>query len=573
MQNDTIVLCSNLVKIYKVANLEVVALQGLDLEVRPGEVMALVGPSGAGKSTLLNLLGGLDIPSAGTLEVAGANLLKMSENERVRYKRDTVGFVWQQPARNLLPYLTARENVELPMTLAGIGPKERKARAMALLEMVMLSDRANFRPERLSGGQQQRVALAIALANHPPLLLGDELTGQVDTESANEIFTALRRINKDLGTSIIIVTHDPKIAAKVDRVIAIRDGRTSTEVRRTFDHHGKISEEEWVILDAAGRLQIPKPFVQELALNERVKVRLEPDHVSVWPGAAAPAGETGDGKSVIWRPPSMKDFLRAASEDPYAAQKETPGDTSPDDPDSAAGSEQPGRDPAANGVPLRIAHVHRTFTLGAEQVHAVRDVSLDIPAGTLAVLKGRSGSGKTTLLNLISGLDSPTEGVIFIGEKDLSRMSARQKIHLRRTGIGFVYQTFGLLPYLSAGENVEVPLRMVRASRRYRRERVREALGLVSLAERTSHRTYELSGGEQQRVAIARALVNRPSLLLADEPTGQLDTATGASIIRLLQQIVTDTGVTVVIASHDPNVHLAADLLFEMQDGRLVRDV
>lgn len=570
MQNETIVLCSNLVKIYKVANLEVVALQGLDLEVKPGEVMALVGPSGAGKSTLLNLLGGLDVPSAGMLEVAGANLLKMTENERVRYKRDTVGFVWQQPARNLLPYLTARENVELPMTLAGISPKSRKARALELLDMVMLSDRANFRPERLSGGQQQRVALAIALANHPPLLLGDELTGQVDTESANELFTALRRINKELGTSIIIVTHDPKIAAKVDRVIAIRDGRTSTEVRRTFDHHGKISEEEWVILDAAGRLQIPRPFVQELDLSERVKVRLEPDHVSVWPGGTLPAGEEGGEKSVFWKPPSMKDFLRSASDDPYSASaQETVASNELDT--GAAATEAGAASTGDGGVSLRCTNVWRTFTLGAEQVHAVRDVSLDIPAGMLAVLKGRSGSGKTTLLNLISGLDEPTNGTIYFGEQDLSRMSARQKIRLRRSGIGFVYQTFGLLPYLSAGENVEVPLRMVRAARRYRRERVREALALVGLGERTNHRTYELSGGEQQRVAIARALVNRPALLLADEPTGQLDTATGANIIRLLRQVVTDTGVTVVIASHDPNVHAAADRVFELQDGRLVR--
>ena len=560
MENDTIVLCNNLVKIYKVANLEVVALQGLDLEVRAGEVMALVGPSGAGKSTLLNLLGGLDVPSAGTLEVAGADLLKMHEAARVRYKRDTVGFVWQQPARNLLPYLTARENVELPMTLAGMHPAERKKRALHLLDMIMLSDRANFRPERLSGGQQQRVALAIALANHPPLLLGDELTGQVDTESANEIFEALRRINQEMGTTIIIVTHDPKIAAKVDRVIAIRDGRTSTEVRRTFDRHGKISEEEWVIMDAAGRLQIPRPFVDELEMRERVKVRLEPDHVSVWPEGLAPAQDKDSAGTVFWKPPSMKEFMRMASDDPYKIEKEneTPQDNS-------SVEQQPGL-----GARIRCESVSRTFFMGAEEVHAVEKVSLDIPPGHLAVLKGRSGSGKTTLLNLISGLDFPTKGEVYFNDQNLSRMTGRQKINLRRKGIGFVYQTFGLLPYLSAGENVEIPLRMVRTPRKERKERVAEALHLVGLSERAAHRTYELSGGEQQRIAIARALVNRPALLLADEPTGQLDTSTGANIIALLRRIVEDTGVTVVIASHDPNVHAAADLLFELQDGRLI---
>ncbi len=561
---DTLVLCDNLVKIYKVADLEVVALQGLDLEIPRGEIMALVGPSGAGKSTLLNLLGGLDTPSAGRLEVAGRDLLKLAEDDRVAYKRDTVGFVWQQPSRNLLPYLSARENVELPMLLAGVSSAKRRTRALELLDMVMLADRANFRPERLSGGQQQRVALAIALANHPPLLLGDELTGQVDSESAEEIFAALRRITKELSTTIIVVTHDPKVAAKVDRVVAIRDGRTSTEVRRTFDKQGKISEEEWVILDGAGRLQIPQPFVAELALRERVKVRLEPTHVSVWPEAATPAGETKPaGESTFWKPPSMKDFLSNLGNDPYG---NPPGDARPSE------GQRPQGTPSAPQeiVTLRCEGVSRTFHLGAEEIHACREITLDIPAGTLAVLKGRSGSGKTTLLNLLAGLDDPTAGAIHFGGQEIARMSQHERIEMRRRRIGFIYQTFGLLPYLSAGENVEVPLRMVRTPRRVRHERVREALGRVGLDKRTSHRTYELSGGEQQRVAIARALVNAPALILADEPTGQLDTATGASIINLLRDVVRATGVTVVIASHDPKVHAAADVLFELQDGRLI---
>ncbi|HUF39452.1 MAG TPA: ATP-binding cassette domain-containing protein [Anaerolineales bacterium] len=562
MDKERIVLCDNLVKIYKVADLEVVALQGLDLEVRAGETIALIGPSGAGKSTLLNLLGGLDVPSAGRLVVAGRDLLKMGEADRVEYKRDMVGFVWQQPSRNLLPYLTARENVELPMLLAGVGTAARKKRALELLDRVMLSDRANFRPERLSGGQQQRVALAIALANHPALLLGDELTGQIDTESADEVFAALRRINRDMGTTIVIVTHDPKIAARVDRVIAIRDGRTSTEVRRTFDREGMISEEEWVIMDAAGRLQIPRPYLDELSLKDRVKVKLESDHVSVW--AEAPEAVRGPGGStdgVFWKPPSMRAFLRSAGTDPYGdgGEAERPQD-----------EVQPAM--TGQGVAIRCEDVDRTFYLGVEEIRAVDGVSFEIPPGALAVLKGRSGSGKTTLLNLIAGLDEPTGGKVYFGEEDLATLSTGQRIRLRRERIGFVYQTFGLLPYLSAGENVEVPLRMVRTPGRVRRERVREVLGLVGLSERIDHRTFELSGGEQQRVAIARALVNRPGLLLADEPTGQLDTATGAIIIALLKRVAADSGVTVLVASHDVNVHGAADVVFELQDGRLVED-
>jgi ABC-type lipoprotein export system ATPase subunit len=299
LDTKTFIQCNNLVKIYKVADLEVVALQGLDLEVMKGEIMALVGPSGSGKSTLLNVIGGLDTPSAGEVTVGDFDLLNMNDQQRVLYKRDVVGFVWQQPARNMLPYLTARENVELPLMLTEKRSKKRKERALELLDVLGITDRANFRPDRLSGGEQQLVALAIALANNPPLLLADELTGQIDSESAARVFDALREINKIFNTSVIVVTHDPQVAARVDRVVGIRDGRTSTEIRRQRNlKDGSMQEEEWVILDKTGRLQIPQVYVETLILEGRVKVRLEEDHISVWP---ALDGEQA-GQVRIWRP-------------------------------------------------------------------------------------------------------------------------------------------------------------------------------------------------------------------------------------------------------------------------------
>jgi putative ABC transport system ATP-binding protein len=212
----------------------------------------------------------------------------------------------------------------------------------------------------------------------------------------------------------------------------------------------------------------------------------------------------------------------------------------------------------------------RTFDLAGEEVHALHDVSLEIPSGCLSVIKGPSGSGKTTLLHLIAGLDEPTAGRVRVGERWLVGMSAQDKVGMIQEQIGFVFQTFGLLPFLTVEENVEVPLRLLYTAPVERQVRVREMLEVVGLEDRAEHRTYELSGGEQQRVAIARALVKQPTLLLADEPTGQLDSLTGESIIALLKRVARQGGVTVVVASHDPNVHEAADWIFELRDGRLL---
>jgi ABC-type lipoprotein export system ATPase subunit len=282
-----LIVCDNLVKIYKVADLEVVALQGLDLVVEPGEFIALVGASGSGKSTLMNILGGLDVPSAGRATVDGHVLGEMGRRERTNYRRRVIGFVWQQTARNLLPYLSARQNVELPMLLNGVGRGDRGRRATDLLARVGLADRAEHRPERLSGGEQQRAAIAVALANQPAVLFADEPTGELDTATAHAVFDVLRTVNEELGVTIVVVTHDPLVSGQVSRTIAIRDGRTSTETlhRRTTseagDHH--VISEEYAVLDRVGRLQLPPAYVEALGLERRVRLALESDHITVWP--------------------------------------------------------------------------------------------------------------------------------------------------------------------------------------------------------------------------------------------------------------------------------------------------
>ncbi len=292
--DGALIVCDNLVRIYKVADLEVVALEGLDMLVERGEFVALVGASGSGKSTLLNILGGFDVPTAGRAVVAGHVLGGMGRRERTAYRRRVIGFVWQQTARNLFPYLTARQNVELPMTLNGAGRRRRAERAADLLARVGLAARADHRPEALSGGEQQRVAIAVALANDPAVLLADEPTGDLDSTSAHEVFDLLRSVNRELGTTIVVVTHDPLVSEQVSRVISIRDGRTSSEtLRHAAPSHGDghVISEEYAVLDRVGRLQLPHSHVEALGLERRVRLALEPDHISVWSDREPAEGE------------------------------------------------------------------------------------------------------------------------------------------------------------------------------------------------------------------------------------------------------------------------------------------
>lgn len=287
---DNIIECENLVKIYKTKDIEVLALQGLELTVERGELMAIIGNSGSGKSTFLNMIGGLDRPSAGRLIVDGKDLFKLSEKELVDYKRNTVGFVWQNNARNLLPYLTAWQNVQMPMLFgkmqtAGEGKmvlsQNRKTRALQLLELVGMSHRKNSKLNMLSGGEQQRIAIALALANNPRLLLADEPTGSVDLSTASYILDVFRELNRELGTTIVIVTHDRMLARKVERVVAIRDGKTASEfvVKRNLADVASLADDEstqdeFAVLDRAGRLQIPRDMLDRIGVSGN-KVRLE----------------------------------------------------------------------------------------------------------------------------------------------------------------------------------------------------------------------------------------------------------------------------------------------------------
>jgi ABC-type lipoprotein export system ATPase subunit len=310
VRGETFVLCDNLVKIYRIGDSEVMALQGLDLEVKAGELMAIVGASGSGKSTLMNILGGLDRPTAGKVSVGPHNLLRLGAAELNQYRRDEVGFVWQQTSRNLIPYLTAIENVQLPMILAGHAGRRAREHSRELLQRVRLEHRLTHRLAQLSGGEQQRVAIAVALANRPTLLLADEPTGELDSATARTILETFGELNQAYDLTTIIVTHDRQTADFVDRVVSIRDGKTSSErVRRAPVREDGASQaddyHEYVVLDSAGRLQIPPEYRETLDIGDRVHLDLVSGGVMIRPVTGrglkrgGGAGDDGGGPSGL----------------------------------------------------------------------------------------------------------------------------------------------------------------------------------------------------------------------------------------------------------------------------------
>lgn len=325
--NNALVTCENLVKIYSADDLEVVALQGLDLEIAPGQMVALVGASGSGKTTLLNVLGALDVPSAGRCIVQGQDLTRLNDLQRTNYRCFTAGHVWQQVGRNLLPELTIAENIALPQMLSGANARTRKKRTRDLMERTGIARQAQKKPNQISGGEQQRAAICVALANAPVLLLADEPTGELDSTTAGEILQLLHELNRELGLTILIVTHDVTVASGADRTIAIRDGRVSTEtVRRDAPLAveradgaapssaviGLPSEthRESILIDRVGRLQLPHEALVRVPFNGRADVRILDDHVEIWPTddtVAAPAAVPAHQAPTVRYPPTTQE--------------------------------------------------------------------------------------------------------------------------------------------------------------------------------------------------------------------------------------------------------------------------
>ncbi len=283
----------DVIKIYEEprTGLQIPALRGVELSIKEGELVCIIGPSGSGKSTLLKLLGGLDKPSSGSITVAGKRVDKMSEEQLTEYRRYDVGFLWQFPERNLLPILTALENIELPMKIAGFPREQRRRRSLELLDRIGLKDRSTHRLHQLSGGEAQRISLAVALANDPQVVLCDEPTGELDTKSTMEIISFMRELNQEYSKTIVVVTHDMRFEQRSDRAFRILDGMISG-VRQAIKNHaaseGKVSivdappeREELIYVDQFGNLRIPKHFLQETGIKNYVRIHVEGNKIVI----------------------------------------------------------------------------------------------------------------------------------------------------------------------------------------------------------------------------------------------------------------------------------------------------
>ena len=479
------------------------ALQGLTLRVEDGEVVTVLGPSGSGKSTLLRLLAGLERPSAGVVRVHGEDVGKLTARRLSRYRSTMLGYADQHYARSLAPELRVRELVGMQLGLRGATPAERRRRADELLERVGLDGFGERRPTELSGGEQQRVALCAALAHRPRVLLADEPTGELDAATALEVYELLAGLVREQGCTTVLVSHDPTSTRIADRIVRIRDGRVSEEWARA-DGDG-----ESIVVGRGGWLRLPEELLLRAGIGARATARVEGSAVVV-----EPSGErVADAPEADARPGAASASRVVAS---------------------------------ARGVTRRF---------GAAPVF--EDVDVDLRGGRLYALTGPSGSGKTTLLHLLAGLELPDEGEITVDGRTVSTLDREARAELRRRSIAYVGQQAGLVPHLSALENVELVLSL--RGRPGALGKAFAALDSVGLGERATQHVARLSQGERARVAVARALAAEPQLLLADEPTSRLDGANAISVAVLLARLARETGAAVVCATHDPLVIEQAD--------------
>jgi ABC-type lipoprotein export system ATPase subunit len=498
----------------------VVALQGLTLEVREGEICVILGPSGSGKSTLLRLLGALDSPTAGAVRVLGRDLARLGRRARADYRAQVLGYADQHYWRALAPELEVRELVGMQLGLAGVTRHERYGRAGELLERVGLLHRAHAHPGELSGGEQQRVAICAALVHRPRLLLADEPTGELDAANARLVYEAIAELARDAGTTTVLVSHDPESASVADRIVRVRDGRVSEEAALAD------GGDEAIVVGRGGWLRLSEELLRRTGIRSHAAARLHEDGILLQAAAGAAPQAKLPNEAALPAPPETSETVAEAR------------------------------------------GVSRTYGEGAAAATALVELDAVFAGGRLTAVTGPSGSGKTTLLHLLAGMDLPTGGEVEVVGELVSALDRDGRARFRAEHVALVSQEGGLVPFLTAAENVELGLSLRGVEPEEARARATEALAGVGLAGAAGRRVSDLSSGQRERVAVARALAGRPTLLLADEPTARLDQANALAVARLLLGLARETGAAVVCATHDPILIEHADELLDLEARR-----
>jgi ABC-type lipoprotein export system ATPase subunit len=499
--------------VYSTPEGDAAALQGLTVDVREREVLAVLGPSGSGKSTLLRILAGLERPSAGSVSAFGHELVKLGRRRLGDYRTRTLGYVDQHYSRSLDPDLDARTLVGVQLALGGAGRSVLERRADELLERVGLSERRGARPSELSGGEQQRIAVCAALAHRPKLLLADEPTGELDAANAELVYDLIGELAREHGCTTMIVSHDAASTRIADRTVRIRDGRVSEEAAHE-------AGEEAIVVGRGGWLRLPEELLLRAGIENRARAELGSDGIVVSP--AEP------------RSPARADEPRPRVEARRSARSD-------------------GR------VVVETRSLSKTYGTGRRVTTVLDGLDVSFWGGSFTAVTGPSGSGKTTLLHLLAGLSAPTSGDVVAFGRSLAGLSRAERAALRRERVAIVGQAPELVPFLSAAENAELGLAVRGLEPDVAGERALEALEAVGLRERADQRTTRLSAGERQRVAIARALAARPQLLLADEPTARLDGENALAVGALFSRLARSSGTGIVCASHDPLIVEQAD--------------
>jgi ABC-type lipoprotein export system ATPase subunit len=512
--NDPAVQLRDVFRVYPGPEGGVVALQGLTLDVREGEICVILGPSGSGKSTLLRLLAALDAPTAGTVRVLGRDLARLGRRGRADYRSDVLGYADQHYWQALASELQLRELVSLQLGLAGVPRHERYGRAGELLERVGLLDRAQAHPRKLSGGEQQRVAICSALAHRPRLLLADEPTGELDATNARLVYEAIGDLARGAGTTTVLVSHDPESATVADRIVRVRDGRVSEEAALAD------GGDETIVVGRGGWLRLSEELLRRTGIHARATARLHEDGLVLQPAPGADRIDLDADEGAL---PELTD---------------------------------------AGAVVAEAVGLSRTYGDGPTATTALLELDAAFRGGRLTAVTGPSGSGKTTLLRLLAGLDMPSSGEARVLGQAVSALDREARARFRAEHIALVSQETGLVPFLTAAENVQLGLSLRGVEAGEAEGRAAEALVAVGLAGATARRVSNLSSGQGERVAVARAVAARPALLLADEPTARLDQANALAVTRLLLGLSRETGAAVVCATHDL-------LLIEQADERL----